>query len=120
MKNFICYFLGIIILFIGAGSIVLAADKDLVFENEKIKLQLFPRTPNQMAGFYEAREFPKEMVDVLTGFCFMTVVIHNKTKNVFWMDVDDWKFVSYTGEVQRIHRKQWQSRWEKMNIAMAS
>ncbi len=96
-----------------------AADKKLVFENEQIKLQLFPRTPNQMAGFYEARGFPKKMVDVLAGFCFMTVVIHNKTNNVFWMDLDNWKFASDSGGPQRVHRKQWSPRWKIMSIPMA-
>lgn len=99
---------------------VLAADKKLVFENEQIKLQIFPRTPNQMAGFYEAREFPKRMVGVLTGFCIMTVVIHNKTQNIFWMDLENWKFISDSGDEKRVHRKQWPPRWKKMNIPMAS
>ena len=120
MKNFVCYLLGIIILFWGAGSSALAADRHMVFENEQIKLRLFPRTPNQMAGFYEAREFPKKMVNVLTGFCFMTVVIHNKTNDVFWLNIDNWKFVSDAGEIQRVHRKQWPARWKKMDIPMAS
>jgi hypothetical protein len=120
IKNFIRYFLGLVIFFGGAGSMALAADKKLVFENEQIKLQLFPRTPNQMAGFYEARGFPKKMVDVLTGFCFMTAVIHNKTNDVFWMDLDNWKFSSDSGELQRAHRNQWPPRWRKMNIPMAS
>jgi hypothetical protein len=73
-----------------------------------------------MAGFYEAREFPKKMVNTIARFCFMTVVIHNKTKNVFWLDLDNWKFVSDLGEVQRIHRKQWSARWKEMGIPMAS
>ena len=120
IKNFIRYFLGLVIFFGGAGPITLAADNKLVFENEQIKLRLFPRTPNQMAGFYEAREFPKEMIDVLTGFCIMTAVIHNKTNDVFWLDVDNWKFVADSGELQRIYRKQWPPRWQKMNIPMAS
>jgi hypothetical protein len=120
IKNFTYYILGIAICFGGAGSMVLAADEKLVFENEQIKLQLFPRTPNQMAGFYEAREFPKEMVDVLTDFCIMTAVIHNKTKDVFWMDLDSWKFTSGSGGLQRVHRNQWPPRWKKINIPMAS
>jgi len=120
IKNFTYCFLVIAICFGGAGSIALAADKKLAFENEQIKLQLFPRTPNQMAGFYEAREFPKEMVDVLTDFCIMTAVIHNKTKDVFWLDLESWKFTSGSGELQRVHRNQWPSRWKKMNIPMAS
>ncbi len=120
VKNFIRYFLGVVIFFSVAGSMALAADKKLVFENEQIKVQLFPRSPNQMAGFYEAREFPKKMVDVLTGFCFMTAVIHNKTKDVFWLDLDSWKFVADSGEMKRVHRKQWPLRWKKMNIPMAS
>lgn len=120
MKNFILYLVVIVVLLAGANSVAVAADKQLVFEDEKIKLRLFPRTPNQMAGFYEAREFPKKMVEVLAEFCFMTVVIHNKTKDVFWLDLDNWKFVSDSGEVKRVHRKQWPSRWERMKIPMAS
>jgi hypothetical protein len=120
MKNIVCYFIGMVVLVVGSGSAALAADKQLVFEDENIKLQLFPRSPNQMAGFYEARGFPKEMVKVLSGFCFMTVVIHNKTKDVFWLDLDNWKFTPDSGEIQRVHRKQWPPRWKKMSIPMAS
>lgn len=120
MKNLACYVVVFIIIFGGVESAVLAADKQHVFENEKIKLQFFPRTPNQMAGFYEARGFPKKMVNVLAGFCFMTVVIHNKTKNVFWLDIDSWELNSDVGKIQRIHRKEWPNRWKKMNIPMAS
>ena len=114
------YLAAIIIIFGLTGPVVLAADKKFVFENEQIKLRLFPRSPNQMAGFYEARGFPKEMVKVLSKFCFMTVVIHNKTKDVFWLDLDNWKFSSDSGEIQRVHRKKWPSRWKEMNIPMAS
>lgn len=120
MKKFICYFLGFVISYGGACAPSLSAEKELMYENEQIKIRLFPRTQNQMAGFYEAREFPKRMVDALKGFCFMTVVVKNKTQDVFWMDLDSWKFVSDSGEVKRIHRKQWPPRWGKMNIPMSS
>ncbi|MCK4588100.1 MAG: hypothetical protein KAU29_12185 [Gammaproteobacteria bacterium] len=120
MKKFIRYFLGIIISFGATCSAGLCAEKELVYENEQIKVRLFPRTPNQMAGFYEAREFPSKMVNVLTDFCVMTVVVHNKTKDVFWMDLENWKFISDAGEVKRIHRNQWPPRWKRMKIQMAS
>lgn len=119
MKSTIYCLVVFVVIFGGVGSVALAADKQHVFEDEQIKLQLFPRTPNQMAGFYEARGFPKEMVNVLAGFCFMTVVIHNKTRDVFWLDIDSWEFNSDVGKIQRIHRKEWPARWKKMNIPMA-
>ena len=120
MKNFILYLIVIVILLVEVGPVAVAANKQLAFEDEQIKLRLFPRTPNQMAGFYEARGFPKKMVEVLTRFCIMTVVVHNKTKDVLWLDLDRWKFVSDSGELKRIRRNEWPPRWEKMQIPMAS
>lgn len=112
----------VVAMLVAASSLLQAAESRPVFESDQIMVRIFPRTPNQMAGFYEARGFPREMVDVLSGFCFMTVVVHNKTKDVFWLNLDDWKFVSISNadEVQRVHRNQWPPRWKKMNMPMAS
>ena len=90
------------------------------YENTQIRLRLFPRTPDQMSGFYAARGFPKAMVGLLADYCFFTVVLRNKSPDVVWLELVNWQFMAGNTEVARQHRKQWPPLWEKMHIPMAS
>ena len=119
MKRYLFPYFGLMIIAGGLLSTAAADGNRPFFENDRLKLLAIPRTPNQMAGFYEARGFPQKMIDVLTDYCFMTVIVHNKTKNEIWLNMDNWKFISRSGEVKRIHRQQWHSRWKEMKIPMA-
>jgi len=79
-----------------------------------------PRTPNQMAAFYEARGFPQNMVETLKGYCFITVGIRNKSRDVIWLEQDNWRFVSAEGEVERMHRNRWKELWTAMAVPQAA
>jgi len=61
------------IIFILLTVSVQAADKVAIpsYEDDLIRLRLIPRTPEQMAGFYEARGFPVAMIEELTQHCFL-------------------------------------------------
>lgn len=43
----------------------------------EMTLELTPRSPDQMGSFYEARGFPKPMLDVLKKQCYISVRIAN-------------------------------------------
>ena len=88
------------------------------FENEQIVVNAVNRTPDQMAGFYEARGFPKAMIDIARGKCFITFMIHNKSSEVIWLDQTRWRFASAQGAVTRYTRGQWFALWEEMNMPL--
>jgi hypothetical protein len=96
-------------------------DKDGIrFENAMIQLRLRPRTAQQMAAFFEARGFPKPMRQALAKYCFMTVVMKNRSSQVVWLDLDNWRFQSAHRVIARIPRSQWPPLWQKMHIPMAA
>lgn len=96
------------------------ADGTYVAENQALKIRLMPRTPEQIAAFYEGRGFPDRMIDVLREACFLTTTISNKSDRVIWHDLDEWRFTTPEGPVARYTRDQWKARWAKMDIPMSS
>ncbi len=101
---------------------VQAAEKPVLpsYEDEQIRLRIFPRTTEQMSAFFEARGFPKRMLAELEPYCFFTVVIENKSKNIIWLELKKWSFSSAQKRVRRIPRSQWLPLWDKMNIPLAA
>jgi len=87
---------------------------------EHIEIQFAPRTPNQLMSFYEARGFPSEMIDILSQQCFITVRIHNKSKEIIWHDLATWQFSHNGKPLKRAHRNYWLDKWHTMNIPQAS
>jgi len=87
---------------------------------EHIEIQFNPRSPNQLMSFYEARGFPAEMIDVLSQQCFITVRIHNKSKEVIWHDLANWQFSHDGKPLKREHRNYWLDKWHSMNMPQAS
>jgi len=79
-----------------------------------------PRTPDQMASFYEARGFPAPMITALKQECFFTVRIHNRRTDVAWLELANWSFSHDGKPIARLHRDAWQQRWQEMNMPMAS
>lgn len=104
-------------------SILLAgnlANPGILLFEQGVELSFTPRTPQQMAAFYEARRFPRAMIDILSQQCFITVRVHNKSKHVIWMELANWRFSSNGQPVQRYHRNDWKKRWQEMNMPQAS
>jgi hypothetical protein len=99
-----------------------AAEKNTVpsYEDELFRLRLIPRTPEQMAAFYEARGFPAAMISELTQHCFFTVVIKNKSKSLVWLDLSQWHFMAGAQEIRRIPRGDWSPKWVAMEIPLSA
>ena len=89
------------------------------YKGNQIKISLSPRAPEQIAAFYEGRGFKKEMVNKLKQQCFITIGIHNKSKDILWHDASKWTFTSKTGNIQRLDRTYWKSVWKEMYIPLA-
>jgi hypothetical protein len=91
-----------------------------IFENSQLRLKLFPRSTEQMAGFFEARGFPASMIQRLSEYCFFTVTIKNKMNSKLWLDLGEWHFTSQQQDVLRIPRSKWPPIWQALNTPLAA
>lgn len=107
-----------------SGDCLLAAEptasKRLRFENASVRVSMMPRSPEQMAAFYEARKFPPDMINRLKNECFVTVGIHNKTSDILWLELENWAFSASDNPVKRYHRNEWPDVWKSLAVPMAS
>ena len=88
--------------------------------NEHIDIQFAPRTPHQIMSFYEARGFPADMIDNLGQQCFITVRIHNKSREKVWHELANWHFSHDGKPLKREHRNYWLDKWRSMDMPQAS
>jgi len=93
--------------------------KDPFVENSLFSLRFIARTPNQMAAFYEAREFSKAATELIKKTCYFTAVVKNKSEEVIWLDLKYWRFFDSENEIIRIDRQYWNQQWEKINLPQA-
>ena len=109
------------LLLAAAASCSYAAEQPqpLGFENALLSLWLSPRTPQQVAAFYEARGFPARALELLKQSCFVTVGIRNRSDAVVWLELDSWRFESGEGEIPRLDRSHWRRRWHELALPQA-
>jgi hypothetical protein len=103
-----------------AAAAGVAASQPIAISTDKIEIQLAPRTPHQLMSFYEARGFPSEMIDILGQQCFITVRIHNRSKDKIWHDLANWQFSHNGKPLKREHRDYWLEKWHSKNMPQAS
>ena len=77
------------------------AVQPVIVKTPELEIEFTPRTANQMGSFYEARGFPKVMLDTLKQQCFITVGITNKSDKKIWLDLSDWEFSSKGKPIKR-------------------
>ena len=92
----------------------------LTVSQDAVQIGFRPRTPDQMGSFYEARGFPKAMIDRLRQQCFITVRIHNTSDDILWLELSDWHFSNDGKPLERDHRDTWKQRWLEMDMPMHS
>ncbi len=90
----------------------------VIIQTPELDVELTPRTPNQMGSFYEARGFPKNMLDVLKKQCYITIGIRNKSDRKIWLELSNWTFSAAGKPIKREHRDYWKKRWQEMNIPL--
>ncbi len=100
-----------------AGTLGVAT-QSLHTRTNDILIEFAPRTPDQMTSFYEARGFPKAMLDRLKNTCYITVRIHNTSQQQIWHDLENWKFSVNGKPLIREHRDVWKQRWQDMGIPL--
>ncbi len=102
------------ILFSSVQSV--AATTKHVIENPSIKMVIIPRSAEQMAAFYEGREFPANAIATTREACFFTIGIHNKTNDILWLDTQQWYLNNKNSTISLISKEQWKQRWGKINL----
>jgi len=100
-----------------------AADARLA--RDGVELFVSPRTPEQIGAFYAARGLPPAALQELAKVCFLTVGLHNKRKEILWLEPAQWRFVDAQGkapgnEVTRIARPEWAARWKALQVPLAA
>lgn len=90
----------------------------VIIKTPEMELAFVPRSPNQMSSFYEARGFPKMMLETLKGECFITVGIQNNSDTKIWLDLSNWEFSSAGKTLTRESRDYWKQRWQTLNAPL--
>ena len=86
------------------------------FENKQFRMRLITRTPNQIAAFYEARGFPDFAITEVRNACFITIGLLNKSNQMLYHDVSQWRFIDKNGPVKRRLRSDWKTRWNELGL----
>ena len=89
------------------------------YEDQDVYIRLVLRTPSQLTAFYLARGFDRASIDRILATCYVTPIIHNKTIDVLWLELDNWEF-SRNGETfARIKRDYWTEQWQQTGLPQA-
>ncbi|MEZ5542698.1 MAG: hypothetical protein R3F42_11710 [Pseudomonadota bacterium] len=89
-------------------------------ETDALQVVLIPRTPEQMAAFYEARGFPPAAIERIRRTCFVTVHIENRSRDIIWLDLDQWTFTSAGQPLHRLAGTDWNAQWDEIDLRQAS
>lgn len=89
-------------------------------ETDDLLVVVIPRTPEQMAAFYEARGFPAAAIALIRETCFLTVHIENRGDDILWLDLDRWRFTADGKPLARIDPDDWETRWDSIELRQAS
>jgi len=90
------------------------------YQTDDIRIGVYPRTPAQMAAFYEGRGFPDAAIEETTQYCFITVGIRNTGSQKIWLDLADWRFYNAQGEIARKDKQQWKQTWDSLNVPLSN
>jgi len=86
-----------------------------------LSFRLSARTPSQMAAFYEGRGVVRRAIDQIRIACFLGGVIVNRTQDVLWLDLDQWRFLDRAGQaIQRHKREYWTETWKRLDVPLAN
>ncbi len=108
----------------GTAAVPARADSSvadpLLYQDARLSVRLRPRTPQQIAAFYEARGFPVSMLERLRRSCFITVRIHNRSRDILWLDLANWEIRSAHDHIARRDRAYWNRVWQALNSPLPS
>ena len=97
-----------------------AAERD-TYKRDDVTFSISVRTPEQIRAFYSGRGFPEAAIKELENKCLLTAGIQNSSEDIVWLEPSNWRFTTEKGiNIRRISREEWDIRWAKLNIPLAS
>jgi hypothetical protein len=108
------------ILVLALPALTRAETAPLSVESDGIYMFVRLNTPDQMAAFYEARGFPTVAIQRLRQTCFVMAHIENRGKQVIWLELNNWHFLSGGKEIHRLDRNYWDSVWNDIGMPQRS
>jgi len=91
----------------------------LKYEDEQVSMRLVLRTPEQLSAFYQGRGFNQAAIDRILETCFITPIVHNKTLDTLWLELDQWQFDAGKQPIVRIRRDYWAGKWREARLPQA-
>jgi len=88
-------------------------------EDDTVSIRIVQRSPEQLTAFYLGRGFNQASIDQILGTCFVTPIIHNKSFDVLWLELDNWQFSRGDEQIPRIKRDYWPEKWKKSGLPQA-
>ena len=114
---------GAVLLSIASGAVG-AQSNDLTrwdASRDALTFRLSARTPSQMAAFYEGRGVVRRAIDQIRAACFLGGVIVNRTPDVLWIDLEQWRFLDRAGQsIRRYKREYWTDVWKRLDVPLAN
>ncbi len=89
------------------------------YEDDSLMVRMVLRTPDQLTAFYLGRGFNQAAIDQILATCFLTPIVHNKTTDVLWLTLDDWRFSRGDKDIPRLGRDYWTARWAEAELPLA-
>lgn len=86
------------------------------YKDAQVSVRVVMRTPDQLTAFYLGREFNRAAIDKILETCFVTPIIHNKTLDVLWLELDEWQFSRGDKIIPRIKRDYWPDKWQEAEL----
>ena len=109
----------IISLFVFNTAVVAAEKYRPKYEDDEIMFRIIGRTPENISGFYQGREFNQQAIAEILNTCYVTVIVKNKTQTTLWLELDNWQFSRNGKPIKRIKRDYWRKRWDIINLNQA-
>lgn len=87
-----------------------------------VSLRLVQILPDQVRGFYSARGFDAESVELLaTGACvFQTVFRNESARRAIAFNLADWRVLAAKGEQPLRLERDWQQEWAKRRVSASA
>ena len=89
---------------------------------QDVSLRLAQILPDQVRGFYSARGFDVESVELLaTGACvFQTIFRNESAKRAIEFNLADWRVLTAKGEQPLRLERDWQQEWAKRRVSASA
>jgi hypothetical protein len=89
------------------------------YEDAQLSVRVFMRNSDQLTAFYLGREFNRAAIDKILETCFVTPIVHNRSVDVLWLELDEWQFSQGDKQIPRIKRDYWRDKWREAGLSQA-